>query len=128
MSFEQKFIDWIEGNLAERPPANVKGFVFNLYEYEPTDGVRFGIDLVGTGAFDVEDSDWACDEIWEPEERVLLIPEAFSGEDWEECQSRIRGLLSQVLGSDSLGSSNLKRAKGIGLGFAEGDLDVVWNA
>jgi len=128
MSFEKTFTGCIETNLSTKFPEGVKGFVFNLYEYEPTHGTRFGIDFVGTGSFDADDSDWACDEIWEPAERTLMIPESFSGTQWKECQSRIHELLVSLLRGNSKWVAQLKAAQCIALGFAAGDLDIVWNA
>ncbi|WP_431113072.1 hypothetical protein [Variovorax paradoxus] len=123
--FEETFRTWVAASLAEAIPTVVKAFVFNLLEYGETPSGRFGIELVGTGIFDEDDSDWACYEVWEPSVRRLEIPLGFSGSSWEECLERVTSLLMTGLNSPDLGPK-LKQGAAIGIGFVDGDLSVAW--
>ncbi len=60
MKMYNKISDWIDGVLSADIPDEVVAFCFNLYE---TDDDSWGMGLVGTGRFDPDDQDWACDEI-----------------------------------------------------------------
>lgn len=128
MSFEQEFQKWLVSALPERVPGGVVAFSFNLYEPALVGGVKFGVEVVGTSEFDPEGEDWACEGVWEPSKRQLHIPIEFSGADWETCQSRVKDLLLQVLQSENKSSSLLKSTRGIGVGFVDGSIDIIWQA
>lgn len=128
MSFPVEFETWLSKSLEEDIPAEVIAFHFNLYESSGQDDVIFGIDLIGAEHFDPEDNDWACDEVWAPTERILYIPVINSGESWEECLERMSSLIKIYLNSDQTGAQTLKSKSGIGIGFVDGDLDLIWQA
>jgi hypothetical protein len=125
MKFERDFRAWLESSLMDVPP-DVKAFSFNLFEPAPVPDVKFGVELIGAGEFDENDPDWPCGEVWVPVQRQLDIPVSFSGEAWEECLTRIRSLLEEVLSEHSHAGKVLKSRAGIGLGFVDGDLEVIW--
>ena len=127
MSFENNSKDWLERALKNGVPASVQAFSFNLFEYPETSQVKFGIELIGAETFDASNSDWACNEIWEPEQRTLEIPTTFSGQGWEECLARLKELVLDVLGGAPAGKI-LKSRSGVGIGFVDGDLEVVWQS
>lgn len=121
MNFEKTFREWANKSLAEKIPANVKAFSFNLYET----GVDFGIELIGAGSFDVNDPDWATDEVFEPSQRRLEIPVSFSGETWEQCLENMRKLVFSYLNSNEPGAKVLNQGQGVGIGFVDGDLRLL---
>lgn len=121
MSFEQKFREWANRSLAEEIPSKVKAFSFNLYET----GAEFAVELIGAGSFDADDSDWACDEVFEPIQRQLPIPVAFSGREWEQCLQSMRKLVSVYLDSNEPGAKVLRKAQGVGIGFVDGDMHLL---
>ena len=61
-----------------------------------------------------------------PENRRLAIPSSFSGLHWEECLVRVHSLLDTTLAGDTQEGSVLKSRVGVGLGFVDGDLHVLW--
>jgi len=126
MEFEKKFVDWIDASMQEDIPETAKGYSFNLYEPAGEDGVSFGVELIGAGSFDESDPDWACKEVWEPNERGISIPEEYSGQEWEGCLEKMRDLLIKFLSGNTLSAKKLKSSQGIGLGFVDGDLEVIW--
>lgn len=137
MEFSDQFRQWLAQALADEPPAAVQAFAFNLLDYGIAadddadggdEGVMFGIELTGAASFDAADPDWACDEVWEPARRVLDIPLAFSGTDWESCLRAIDILLRQTLAGADRSARLLTSRQGVGLGFVDGDLAVLWAA
>ena len=74
MNFEREFENWLSTALQVPVPEEVKAFSFNLFEPAGEEEVKFGIELIGAGNYDPDDSDWACDEVWEPKQRRLFIP------------------------------------------------------
>jgi hypothetical protein len=125
MSFEQTFQNWIEKSLSQCVPDSVKAFAFNLFETDLEEDVAFGIGLVGAGEFNEANSDWACNEVWEPFPRDLNIPVGFSGDEREECLQRMKALLIKLLSTDSPAMRILKSRNGIAIGFVDGDLEVI---
>ena len=126
MSFEEKFTNWLENSLAAVSSKKIKGFSFNLFEPAAIPGVKFGIELIGAQAFDKNDADWACEEIWEPPQRQLPIPIEYSGDTWEVCLDRMKKLVVKHLDSNSDTAKKLKAVEGVGVGFVDGDLEIVW--
>ena len=124
MDFERKFQNWLDEALKEPIPSSVKAFSFNLFEYHQTPEVMFGVELVGTSTFDETNSDWACDEVWEPRTRSLEIPLTFSTRNWEECLKKIKLQVINYLNAESL----LNGKFGVGIGFVDGDLELIWRA
>lgn len=126
MSFEQEFENWLDGGLNGNLPINIKAYSFNLFEPALEEGVKFGIELIGAGEFYPHDPDWACDEVWEPKQRRLLIPIEYSGENWEYCLDAMQKLVVKTLSQDNKITKKLKDSSGVGIGFVDGDLNVVW--
>jgi hypothetical protein len=125
MSYEEEFKEWFSASLAQSMPASVKAFSFNLFELPESSEVKFGIELIGSSSFDENDPDWACDEVWEPRVRKISIPKSFSGSCWEQCLANVRALLLTCLSSE-VAAEKLKSKLGVGLGFVDGDLEVLW--
>ena len=69
--------NWIDKILDQEIPNTVVAFCFNLYE--ESDG-SWAMELVGTERFDLEDEDWACNELTDFGSRECLY-------NWEmECE------------------------------------------
>ena len=126
MNFKNKFLAWINQSVSENISEEVKAFSFNLYEPAFEDGIKFGIEIVGTGSFDEKDEDWACDEVWEPKQRGLSIPVSFSGDNWEKCLNIMTEEVKNILNSNEP-SSSILNSKPICIGFVDGDLTIIKN-
>jgi len=126
MSFSEQFEGWLREGFHDDVPSGVKAFAFNLLEPANADGVRFAVELVGSSQFDPNDSDWACEEIWEPAQRLLPIPSSYSGDSWEQCLEAIKSLVVASLLSQNHPAACLKSRLGVGVGFVDGDMHVVW--
>ena len=128
MSFETIFQIWLEDSFSHGLPPEVKAISFNLFEPASFKIKRFGIEIIGAGSFDSKNSDWACDEVWQPEQRQLEIPADYSGADWGACLSRMTYLVEKNLASNTAISSTLKSTQGVGIGFTDGELVLLWQA
>lgn len=126
MAFDSTFRRWLDNGVRTPVPANVVAFSFNLYEPAGIDGVKFGIELIGAEKFDPNDRDWACEEVWEPEQRQLAIPIEFSGLEWQACLEKMRTVIAGVLEESGAAARALKSRSGVGIGFVDGDLHVLW--
>jgi len=128
MTFEERFGAWLEAGLFKPVPNSVRGFAFNLFESGLGCGAKFGIELVGANRFDADDADWACDETWEPEDRHLLIPDDYSGVDWAPCLAKMKALVQKELRGPTHAAKMLQSRQGVGIGFVDGELEIVWEA
>ena len=124
MSFDNSFKTWLRESLDKPVPKSVRAFAFNLYEFDSDDS-PFGIDLIGSPDFDVDNSDWACKEVWESTPRTLMIPVVFSTGSWEACLANVKALVLRTLEDTHVGQV-LQTREAIAVGFAAGDLDLVW--
>jgi hypothetical protein len=127
-SFERNFEEWLEESLESDIPDNVKAFSFNLYEPAFQAGYEFGMELIGAEKFDLNDEDWACEEVWEPPQRGILIPISYSGETWEKCLDVMKQLAIKFLQSNKSAAKKLKSRQGVGIGFVDGNLEVIWQS
>ena len=60
MFLYHKVSKWLDSSLAQKIPDEVMAFCFNLYD----DGNgRWSMELIGAGRFDLDDSDWPCEEV-----------------------------------------------------------------
>lgn len=126
LPFEDQFRNWLRESLSDGAPEDVVGFAFNLYEPGDDPNSKFAVELVGTDEFQHHDSDWPCAEIWEPKTRGLHIPLDYSSDDWEECLTQLREVVKEVLAGDSVAAQTLRSVEGVGLGFVDGDLEILW--
>lgn len=125
MTFEETFKAWLMGSFSTAIPASVRAFSFNLYDLDDNDS-PFGVDLIGSSEFDVEDEDWACDEVWTAFPRMIAIPVAFSSRSYEGCLVRVKRLVVAAMNENGAGEI-LKTREGVAVGFVGGDLDLVWH-
>ncbi|MFC0682872.1 hypothetical protein ACFFGH_33995 [Lysobacter korlensis] len=125
MEFPSLLESWLNDAARQLQPG-VRAFAFNLFEPAGMEGVKYGVELIGSDRYADSDDDWPCDEVWEPEPRALAIPLAFSGSAWTDCLERVRGLLAQYVESPS--GAWLTSAEAVAVGFVDGDLHRIWTA
>ncbi|WP_339086775.1 hypothetical protein [Shewanella chilikensis] len=116
---EKDFIDWIDRLLNEELPTKIVAFNINIYEFP------FSIEIVGSSEFDLEDEDWACNEDWVPENRVISVSNSIFGSSWEEAQENILAMAKHYIQSSSKNAHKLKAAKAFAVGFVDGNLSYV---
>ena len=116
MNFKNQFYSWVNENLSN---ANAYAYCFNLLE---NCGV-YSIELVGTNSFDLEDEDWACDESFEAKPRAIEIGDGF--DSWDACLWSMYDFLESYIGSNEIGANILNKSKGVGVGFVDGNLEIL---
>jgi beta-glucanase (GH16 family) len=124
MTFPEQFRSQLEAILAQGFPSDFVAFAFNLCELGETDA-RYGIELVGSSEFDPDDSNWACAEVWTPEDRFFRIPRSHCDAGWEDCLACMSSLVTSILSEQTLLAAQLLSVRGGGIGFFDGDLEVL---
>lgn len=114
----KEFEKWVDSSLTAELPKDVVAFCFNLYD----DGNgQWSVELVGTSSFDKDDSDWACNEVFDTRNNPLKWK---SKESWKKVLSSVRSHLETYL-KNGKHASLLRSQQGIGLGFVDGDLIIL---
>lgn len=115
-----KISEWLDNVLNQEIPVSVVAFCFNLYE----DGKsNWSMELVGTNNFDIEDEDWACDEVTDFGTRENNFSWNRSCEwnrVWDEVILELKTYLDCGTHADIL-----KSKRGVGVGFVEGDIEIL---
>lgn len=118
------FSDWLDSVLAENTFAGVKAFNFNLYEDCENGNAVFSVQLIGAPAYDAEDSDWACEEIFSTGENLFYISDC---DDWDECLQIFADLLEEYFEKGKY-ANKLKDSEAVAYGFVDGDLEIAYEA
>ena len=114
--------EWLNNALEQEIPSGTTAFNFNLYEDEPN---TWSMELVGTKDFDPDDDDWACYETTDlgtREEPLSWEKEA----EWDEILDEIVDALKQYL-ENGLHAEILKSYAGVGVGFVDGDIEILYS-
>ena len=112
--------NWIDNVLNTDVPDSIVAFCFNLYE--EGDG-NWSMELVGSNWFDLEDEDWACNEITDFESRKNLYEWKMDC-DWEDALAYIVNELTEYLANGKY-SELLKSSIGVGVGFVDGNIEIL---
>lgn len=115
-----KISDWIDNILNTDIPDGVVAFCFNLYE---EGNGSWSMELIGSSRFDIEDSDWPCDEITDFESRKNLYEWEMDC-SWKKALAYVTNELKEYL-SDGKYANLLKSRKGVGVGFVDGDIKIL---
>lgn len=111
--------NWLDSILENPLPEETAAIAFNLYEDEDN---NWSMEMVGTGCFDPEDSDWACDEVFDTRDDCLSWKIEAS---WEDILKEAVGKIKNYLETGAY-SEKLKSFEGVGVGFVDGDLIIVY--
>jgi hypothetical protein len=107
---------------------DVRGLWFGLADLLSDDGVvRHTMYVAGTPDFDPDDGgDWACECVWEPNDRYISLDflAAINGSDWQAAVAHAVGVVSALRPWET-GPSGLR---GVGVGFDDGDVELVWTS
>ena len=124
-SVKAGFYSWIDEVLARPVPCSTEAFHFNLYE--GSDSVH--VQLVGADTFAPGENPstdyWPGAETFSTGEDIFEIPFSVAGNDWSEWLQTVVDLVTSYL-AEGAGSEVLRSKSGVGLGFVDGDMHVVW--
>lgn len=112
---------WLDNVLNTEIPENTKGFIFNLYDDEDD---NWSIEVVATSRFDENDPDWGCDEL----DDFGTREEPFAWEEhtgWENVQQECSDIIAEYLSAGEY-ADVLKQAEGVGIGFVDGELEILY--
>jgi len=112
--------DWIDKVLDTDIPDDVVAFCFNLYE---EGGETWSMELIGSSRFDSEDPDWPCDEITDFGSRKNLYEWEMDC-SWEDVLTHVVNELKEYLENGKY-AKLLKSRSGVGVGFVDGDLEIL---
>ena len=105
---------------------DVRGLWFGLFGHVGVDGEpRHAMYVAGTPSFDSDDGgDWACDYVWEPIDRYMKLDglAAIDAADWQAALDHAVAVVASVEPWQSSPSGVV----GVGVGFDDGDVVVVW--
>lgn len=117
---ESSFYEWLEDAL-KKLPSDVDAINFNLYE----DGNnKWSVELVGTSTFDENSSDWACNEVYTTRDNPYVLTKK---SDWKAIENLFTTFLLNYLERGKY-AYILKECRGIGIGFVDGDLSILYEA
>lgn len=109
--------NWIlEVNKQEFLPKEITALNFGLFE-------PYGIELIGSKCYDPNDDDWACEEDFEPLQRVCPELNISLNMDWEDVLDMIVKILKELL--LELENIEILKVEHITTGFCDGDLVII---
>ena len=111
------FEKWVDTSLSIDLPDGIQAFCFNLYE--DGDG-NWSAEIVGAGSFDKDDSDWACDEVFNTRKNPIRWK---SRRSWEKQLSSFQSDLETYLKKGKY-ATLLREKKGLGFGFVDGSMGI----
>lgn len=113
--------EWLDNVLEAEIPNEVIAFGFNLYD---AGDYNWSMELIGTSEFDTDDEDWLCNEVTDFDTRDEPFQWSQNTE-WEEILNHITGVLQEYLESGKY-ADILKAKSGIGVGFVDGDVEILY--
>lgn len=115
----ENFSQWLDPVLAQPLPENVAAINFNLYD----DGDhQWSIELIGSPTFSPDDADWACEEVFDNRDEPLCWESRHTKEQiLQQAEAAVRDYLDH-----GRHAGVLKSLQGVGVGFVDGDLVLVY--
>lgn len=117
---------WIEH--ASDVPQEAVGLWFGIADIVARDGTtRCTMYVAATADFDPNDGgDWASDYVWEPPDRYLELDglAAIGAQDWVNAVEHAVAVVQAVRPWETAPQA----LRGVGVGFDDGDVHIVWNA
>ena len=118
------FSNWLDKVLEQELPKEIVAFNFNLYEGS---GGTYDIQLIGTDEFNENDEDWVCTDYFTTGENICYIRRTKDIANWGEGLIYITKLAEQYLNKGK-NSNILKSVSAIGIGFVDGDIEIIYRA
>lgn len=119
MILYSNFEKWLDSIFTSKLDSTVIALNFNIYETTNS----YDIELIGSDEFDEEDEDWACNTVFSSNTMFEIENNTFS--NWESALEFISGLIKEYLNKGN-NSNYIKSFKGIGVGFIDGDIDILY--
>lgn len=117
------FEKWLNLFFLKDQSEEIVAFAFNLYEEANS---IWSVELVGTSSFDPEDQDWVCDEVSNFGSRDNPFTWSEDG-SWEVMLKEVCSIVEKYLQNGRF-AAILKSGKAVGVGFVDGDLEIVFES
>lgn len=78
--------------------------------------------MIGSSCFDAEDSDWACAEVFDTRDDLQSWTQVAN---WEEILQEVTNKIKRYIEMGKY-SERLKSYKGVGVGFVDGDMIILY--
>ncbi len=118
------FSDWMDSILQKELPNGITAFNFNIYE--GANGT-YDMQLIGSDEFDENDQDWACTDFYSSGEDICYIKRVKEIKQWEQGLSYISKFIKRYL-TDGKNADILKSVSAIGVGFVDGDIEIIYRS
>lgn len=118
---EKDFFAWLDSALSQKQPKGIAAYNFNLYEGR----TEFHVQLVGASKFEANNPDWPCHEVFSTGEEIFIIPRKVSGKKWQDGQLFTVRLIKKYLSKGAY-RKELKAKLAVGVGFVDGDIELVF--
>ncbi len=118
------FSNWLDRIMEQELPKGIIAYNFNLYE--GSNGT-YDIQLVGTDEYDEDDEDWACTDYFTSGEDICYIKRTNDIKKWEDGLCYIKKMVERYL-TEGIHAHALKETTVIGIGFVDGDIDIIYRA
>lgn len=118
-TYDKEFFKWLDSILKLELPNEIKAINFNLYKDINN---KWSIELIGSSSFNENDPDWACDEVFTTRENPFVITKESK---WNEIETLFTNLVNKYLESGKY-CNKLKQYEAIGIGFVDGDLNILY--
>ena len=115
---------WLDNILQKELPEGIAAFNINLYEGSDA---TYDLQLIGSDKFDDDVGDWACTEYFSSGEDICYIKRTKDIQGWEKGLDYITKLVEQYL-NEGRNAHILKNANAVGIGFVDGDIDIIYHA
>ncbi|MDO4168487.1 MAG: hypothetical protein Q4D45_01200 [Lachnospiraceae bacterium] len=116
----KKFEVWLDRIMEQQFPDDMIAICFNLYE---SSAGHYFIELVGTDHFDLEDTGWIYDEVFDTSRTLLNLEYDL---EWEDMLEKVVSTVKEYL-QYGTNATRLKAYQGIGAGFVEGDVEIIYS-
>lgn len=123
-----EFEKWLDNLLENNDiPDETAAFNFNLYE-ESAENSIYSIQIIAADNFDENDSDWACCEVWSSEEDIFCIELSDENDSSRNAAEKLITEMCEEYLESGKYREILLGTKAVGLGFVDGDLDIIYRA
>lgn len=117
---QDKFNIWLDKIVQmEQPDQAIIAYYFGIFQ--STDGYQTY--LTGSKEFDEEDTDWACNTDFVPNDKYFSLGQP--DRNWEEILEQVKALIQNFKQTQSFENGFLAKAKVIATGFDDGDLFLI---
>ncbi len=114
------FSTWVDSIMKNSFPEETIAIAFNLYEESDED--TYSVQLIGTEKFD--EDDWPCYETYTSGEDLYYWEESGG---WQQAQESAMKNVERYL-SEGAFADKIKGYTGVGIGFVDGDMEIIYKA